>query len=69
MSWLTVKQIAEHLQLSEAKVYALARSGEIPGKKIGSQWRFDLAEVDEWVRQQDPNTPGTARHSAQRGSR
>jgi excisionase family DNA binding protein len=69
MSWLTVKQIAEHLQLSEAKVYGLARSGEIPGKKIGSQWRFDVAEVDEWVRKQDPNTSATAPHSAQRGSR
>ena len=69
MSWLTVKQIAEHLQLSEAKVYALARSGEIPGKKIGSQWRFDVAEVDEWVRTQDPNTPAPAPRSSRRGSR
>jgi excisionase family DNA binding protein len=54
MSWVTVKQVAGHLQLSEAKVYALARSGELPAKKIGSQWRFDISEVDEWVRAQDP---------------
>jgi excisionase family DNA binding protein len=49
-----VKQVADHLQLSDAKVYALARSGELPAKKIGSQWRFDLEEVDAWVRAQDP---------------
>jgi excisionase family DNA binding protein len=68
MSWLTVKQIAEHLQLSEAKVYAMARSGEIPAKKIGSQWRFDVVEVDDWVRGQDPNAAQTASHPSQRGS-
>ena len=68
MSWLTVKQIAEHLQLSEAKVYAMARSGEIPAKKIGSQWRFDVVEVDDWVRGQDPSAPQTASHPSQRGS-
>jgi excisionase family DNA binding protein len=54
MSWVTVKQVAEHLQLSEAKVYAMARAGELPATKIGSQWRFDLDEVDKWVRGQAP---------------
>jgi excisionase family DNA binding protein len=68
MSWLTVKQIAEHLQLSEAKVYAMARSGEIPAKKIGSQWRFDVVEVDDWVRGQDPNASQTGSHPSHRGS-
>jgi excisionase family DNA binding protein len=69
MSWLTVKQIAEHLQLSEAKVYAMARVGQIPAKKIGSQWRFDVAEVDEWVRGQDPNAARSASGSSTRTRR
>lgn len=67
MGWVTVKQVAEHLQLSEAKVYAMARSGEIPAKKIGSQWRFDIAEVDDWVRGQDPNPGRAAPRSFRRG--
>jgi excisionase family DNA binding protein len=50
-----VKQVADHLQLSEATVYAMARAGELPAKKIGSQWRFDLIEVDDWVRRQAPS--------------
>ncbi len=67
MIWVTVKQVAEHLQLSEAKVYAMARSGEIPAKKIGSQWRFDIAEVDDWVRRQDPNRRRAAPRSYRGG--
>ncbi len=57
MGWVTVKQVANHLQLSEAKVYAMARSGELPATKIGSQWRFDLLEVDAWVRGNKPTSP------------
>ena len=47
--WRTVKQIADYLQLSEAKVYSLARTGEIPASKVGTQWRFDVAAVDRWL--------------------
>jgi excisionase family DNA binding protein len=66
MSWATVKQVADHLQLSEAKVYALARSGDLPAKKIGSQWRFDLEEVDAWVRAQDPTADQPSRSRGKR---
>jgi excisionase family DNA binding protein len=71
MSWVTVKQVAEHLQLSDATVYAMARAGELPATKIGSQWRFDLDEVDAWVRRQAPNpaSPSTAQPPPEGGQR
>jgi excisionase family DNA binding protein len=70
MSWATVKQVADHLQLSEAKVYAMARAGELPATKIGSQWRFDLDEVDDWVRRQAPNpAPPPAESPRAKGGR
>ena len=52
-TWLTVKQLADYLQLSEAKIYAMARANELPSSKIGIQWRFDQAEVDEWLRRRN----------------
>lgn len=60
--WLTVKQLARHLQLSEAKIYAMARAHELPASRVGSQWRFDQAEIDEWLRRQHraENTHGEA---------
>ena len=51
-NWLTVKQLADYLEISTAKVYALARDGGLPRVRIGNQWRFDQDEVDGWLRAQ-----------------
>lgn len=37
---LTAEETAEHLRLSSATVYRLAQAGEIPGLRVGRQWRF-----------------------------
>lgn len=49
-TWLTVKQLAAYLQLSEARVYTLARSGELPGVRVGNLWRFDREEIDRQLK-------------------
>lgn len=46
---LTLKQLAEHLQLSERTVYRLLGTGDLPGFKVGGQWRFRRAVVDYWL--------------------
>jgi excisionase family DNA binding protein len=43
---LTLKQLAEHLQLSERTIYRLLERGELPGFKVGGHWRFRRAVVD-----------------------
>ena len=52
--WLTIDQIADHLQVSKEKIYKLSQKGRMPASKFGGQWRFDLKEVDNWVRKQRP---------------
>ncbi|MCM8777719.1 MAG: helix-turn-helix domain-containing protein [Candidatus Omnitrophica bacterium] len=37
---MTVKQVAQYLQMDEHTVYKLARTGLIPSLKIAGQWRF-----------------------------
>lgn len=49
--WLTVRQLAQYLQVSESKVYAMARGNQLPSSRVGSQWRFDKAEVDRWLKE------------------
>jgi len=46
---LTVKQVAQYLQMNEHTVYRLARSGEIPSIKISGQWRFMKKIIDKWI--------------------
>lgn len=46
---LSPKQLAEYLQLSQRTVYRLLERGGIPAVKVGGQWRFRKAAVDEWL--------------------
>ncbi len=46
---MTVKQIAEYLQMDEHTIYKLARSGQIPSVKIAGQWRFKKDIIDIWI--------------------
>jgi nitrogen PTS system EIIA component len=46
---LTAKQVGEYLQLSQRSIYRLLERGALPGTKIGGQWRFRKAALDEWI--------------------
>src|SRR5258708_37364391 len=46
---MTVRQLAEYLNLNERTVLKLVSEGELPGVKIGNQWRFRKAMLDAWL--------------------
>lgn len=46
---LTVKDVAEYLQVSKEKVYKLAQQGKIPVSRIENQWRFRLDKINTWL--------------------
>ena len=46
---LTVEQLAELLQVDAKTVRELAGQGELPGRKVGSDWRFSRQAVLEWL--------------------
>lgn len=48
--WVTADVVADHLQVEESTVKQWAKLGIIPHGKAGSLLRFDLSEIDEWVR-------------------
>ena len=54
-NWITVKQVAEYLQMSEDKIYDMVKKGEIPGIKVRKQWRFDQDELDAWMKSKRSN--------------
>ena len=47
--FMSVKQVAEYLNLNEKKVYALVNEGKIPGTKITGKWMFPRELVDRWI--------------------
>jgi excisionase family DNA binding protein len=46
---LTLEQAAELLQVDPAEVAALAEAAELPGRRIGGDWRFPRAALLEWL--------------------
>jgi len=46
---LTVEQAAELLQTEPNAVRALAAAGELPGRRIGDEWRFLRSAVLAWL--------------------
>ena len=48
--WLTMKEAAEYLKMGRSTIYKLLREGNLPAHKVGREWRFDAAELDEWVK-------------------
>ncbi len=48
-SYMTAKEAADYLKLAERTLVRLAHEGKIPGVKIGGQWRFRRALLDEYL--------------------
>jgi len=49
--WVTTKQAAAHLGVSESFVFKGCASGAIPHVKIGRALRFRLSDLDAWATQ------------------
>jgi len=47
--FMSVKQVAEYLQLNEKKIYTLVHEGAIPATKITGKWMFPRELVDRWM--------------------
>ncbi|MBW2182755.1 MAG: helix-turn-helix domain-containing protein [Deltaproteobacteria bacterium] len=50
---LTTKELAEYLKLTEVTIYKYANEGKIPGFKIGSRWRFDKDQIDNFLKNEE----------------
>ena len=53
--WRTLDELAGYLKLSHSKLYQMVQAGEVSASKVGSQWRFDCHEIDEWMKSQWPS--------------
>lgn len=52
---MTLPEVADHLRIGQRTAYGWAKAGKIPAFKIGSSWRFDRKDVDQWVEAQKKN--------------
>jgi excisionase family DNA binding protein len=46
---LTTKDLQQILQVDRITIYRMLDSGELPGIKVGGQWRFPEPAVNDWL--------------------
>ncbi len=58
--WLSADDIAAHLGVTKDTVYSWINEKRMPASKVGRLWKFQVSEVDDWVR-----NSGASRRSSQ----
>ena len=47
-SVLTVRDLSNYLRIHPSTVYRLLKTGQLPAFRVGSDWRFNVEEIDLW---------------------
>jgi excisionase family DNA binding protein len=48
--WVSVDDVAEHLGVSRDTIYRWIDQRGLPAHRVGRLWKFQLSEIDEWVK-------------------
>ena len=67
MNLITIKELSEFLKVKQSTIYAWVHNGTIPFYKFNGLLRFDMDEVQEWVKGSkatSPNIPKSFKKSS-----
>ncbi len=48
---MTVNEVAAFLHVHPVTVYKMMKRKELPGFRIGSDWRFNRADILGWIKE------------------
>lgn len=46
---MDIEQLASYLQRDARDLHKLANRGQLPGRKVGGEWRFARVEINHWL--------------------
>lgn len=52
---LTVKDLSNYLKVHPSTIYRLIKAGQLPAFKVGSDWRFNVEQIERWWLQHSTN--------------
>ena len=55
---LTIPEVAVFLKCHTSSIHRMLKKGQIPGFKIGTDWRFNIEEIVEWTKTGPFSVPG-----------
>ena len=62
---ITVGELAEYLRVHRSTLYRLLKKQQLPGFKIGSDWRFNVEAIDQWRMQQGAALEAASEHETE----
>jgi excisionase family DNA binding protein len=63
---ITIDELGEYLRVHRSTLYRLLKKGQLPGFKIGSDWRFNVEIIDQWRMQQRTALNEISQHDAEK---
>jgi PTS system nitrogen regulatory IIA component len=61
---MSVKDLADYLQVDISTVYLWSQRGQIPAMKVGRMWRYRRSEIDAWLdERRTPSVKETSRRA------
>ncbi|MBI5651122.1 MAG: PocR ligand-binding domain-containing protein [Chloroflexi bacterium] len=51
---LTTKQLMDLLHVDRTTIYRMLNDGRLPAVRVGGQWRFQRAAIEQWLAEQHP---------------
>ena len=54
---MTVRELSAYLRVHPSTIYKLLRRGELPGFRIGTDWRFNAEVIDRWCLERNMKGP------------
>ena len=58
---LTVRELSEYLRVHPTTVYRLLRAKQLPGFRVGSEWRFSIDMIDRWRSEEEQESVSARR--------
>jgi excisionase family DNA binding protein len=56
--YLTIKEVAQELRMSEKTVYKLVTSGELPSHMVQKRYRISRADLQDFMNKHRKQPPG-----------
>lgn len=69
---MSLREVAELLRCNRSTIYRMLKRQEIPGFKVGGDWRFARSEIEAWIARRTAESispPIRGKRTANEGSR
>jgi excisionase family DNA binding protein len=51
---LTVRDVSNYLRVHPSTIYKMLKRNQLPAFRVGSDWRFTVEAIDQWLASVEP---------------